>query len=303
MEKISYAGWENCYRLSNGTVELVVTADVGPRIIRFALEGGDNMFKEYADMVGKTGGTEWRIYGGHRLWHAPEAKPRCYSPDNLPVEVTESDGCVHVKQPVEPDTGIEKELDIKLAPQGSRVTVTHRLRNTLPRTLELAPWALTVMGTGAKAIIPHPPRGAQEVNLLPTSTLSLWAYTDMADPRWTWGQKYVMLQQDPSATEPQKLGLMVPEGWAAAARLGNLFVKRFHHDSCAVYPDGGCNVETYTNPDMLELETVGPMAKLEPGCAVEHVEDWFLFEGVASPATDEDIDRDVLPRVAEAKVD
>jgi hypothetical protein len=303
VEKLAYAGWENCYRLSNGTIELVVTADVGPRIIRFALEGGENMFKEYPDMVGKTGGDEWRIYGGHRLWHAPEVSPRSYSPDNSPVEVAESEGCVHVKQPVEEDTGIEKELVIKIAPQAPRVTVTHCLTNTLPWAVELAPWALTVMGEGAKAIIPLPPRGSHEENLLPANTLTMWAYTDMTDPRWTWGRKYIMLQQDPKATAPQKIGAMVPDGWAAAARLGDLFVKRFRHDPCAQYPDWGCSVETFTNEDMLELETVAPLAKLGPGCCVEHTENWFLFKDVPAPSTDEDVDRDILPRVAEAKVD
>ena len=34
--KINYRGWPNSYRMSNGEVELVVTADVGPRIIRYA---------------------------------------------------------------------------------------------------------------------------------------------------------------------------------------------------------------------------------------------------------------------------
>ena len=29
---------------------------------------------------GKTGGSEWHIYGGHRLWHAPEVMPRTYYP-------------------------------------------------------------------------------------------------------------------------------------------------------------------------------------------------------------------------------
>ena len=61
MEKIDYKGWPNSYRLSNGTVDLVVTTDVGPRIIRFGFVGGENEFKEYEDMLGKTGGDEWRI--------------------------------------------------------------------------------------------------------------------------------------------------------------------------------------------------------------------------------------------------
>ena len=67
MEKVSYAGWPNCIKLSNGQIELIVTTDVGPRIMRFGFVGGQNLLNEYKDQVGKTGGDEWRIYGGHRL--------------------------------------------------------------------------------------------------------------------------------------------------------------------------------------------------------------------------------------------
>ncbi len=68
--KSAYKGWQNCYRMTNGQIELIATTDVGPRIIRFAFVGEDNIFGENPDQVGKTGGEEWRIYGGHRLWHA-----------------------------------------------------------------------------------------------------------------------------------------------------------------------------------------------------------------------------------------
>ncbi|MYB54434.1 MAG: hypothetical protein F4X77_19875, partial [Acidobacteriia bacterium] len=68
VEKIPYAGWPNCYRLSNGEVELIVTSDVGPRIIRYGFEGGQNFFVELEEDLGKTGGDNWRLYGGSRLW-------------------------------------------------------------------------------------------------------------------------------------------------------------------------------------------------------------------------------------------
>ena len=32
VEKMEYKGWRNCYRVSNGEIELVVTGDVGPRV-------------------------------------------------------------------------------------------------------------------------------------------------------------------------------------------------------------------------------------------------------------------------------
>ena len=54
VEKVAYKGWANCYRVSNGEIEAIVTSDVGPRVIRFGFIGGQNMFKEYAEQLGKS---------------------------------------------------------------------------------------------------------------------------------------------------------------------------------------------------------------------------------------------------------
>lgn len=84
MERIAHGGCSNCARLGNGQIELVATTDVRPRVIRFGFVGGPKLFEEWPDQIGTTSGNEWRIYGGHRLWHAPKTKPRTYAPDNTP---------------------------------------------------------------------------------------------------------------------------------------------------------------------------------------------------------------------------
>ncbi len=298
-EKVNYKGWPNCYRLSNGAVELIVTGDVGPRIIRLGFPGADNEFANYPE-IGQTGGDTWNIYGGHRLWHAPEVQPRTYYPDNGPITVEDKGDYVHVAQPVEPTTGIEKEIDISLDAAAAQVTLVHRLRNTNQWAIQYAPWALSVMNTGGTAIIPHPPRGSHEDNLLPANSMTMWAYTDMADPRWTWGTRYILLRQDPQAAHPQKVGVRVPDRWAAYARNGHLFLKTFAYHPAATYPDLGCSVEAFTNADMLELETVGPLVTVEPGAAIEHVEHWFLFKDVPTPSSDTDVDAHILPKAQSA---
>src|ERR1017187_7771950 len=65
LERISYRGWDSAYRLSNGVVELVLTADVGPRILFYGFRNGENLLHEVAEEAGKTGGCEFRLYGGH----------------------------------------------------------------------------------------------------------------------------------------------------------------------------------------------------------------------------------------------
>jgi len=59
LERISYRGWDNAYRLFNGVVELVVTADVGPRILFYGFRNGENLLHEVKEDAGKTGGSEF----------------------------------------------------------------------------------------------------------------------------------------------------------------------------------------------------------------------------------------------------
>jgi hypothetical protein len=278
-------------------VELIVTTVIGPRVIRFGFVGEANEFYEHAKDLGKRGGRTWRLGGGHRLWHAPEDAARTYAPDNDPVQVEPHSGFVRFIQPTEPSTGIQKELDIRVAGSAARVRITHRLRNHNRWMVELAPWTVSMMAPGGTGIIPLPPRGSHPKDLSPTSTLTLWAFTDLSDPRWMFARKYVLLRQDTGAGEPQKIGARVLDGWAAYARGGHLFVKRFPYCPAASYADLGANCELFTNKDTLEVESLGPLTRLEPGATLEHVEHWFLFRNVPVAATEADVDRFILPRV------
>jgi len=295
IEKISYQGWPNCLRLSNGMVELIATTDVGPRIIRFSFVGEENEFAEFPAQMGQTGGEEWRIYGGHRLWHAPECIPRTYAPDNTPVAVETAADAITLTQDIEAGTGIRKRMAIRLAADQARVHVTHRLENNNPWSIELAPWALSAMACGGEAILPLPPRGSHEENLQPTSSLTFWAYTDMTDPRWSWGRRFLRLRQDPARAAAQKLGALAPDGWLAYWRREHLFVTRFTPTPGATYPDLGASVELYTDANLLELETLGPLVTLAPGAAVEHVEEWLLFRDTPEPASEDVIEKQLLP--------
>lgn len=294
--KTAWGNWENCYQISNGLVDLVITLDVGPRVIRFGYTDGENCFKVYDEQLGKTGGDSWRIYGGHRLWHAPEHTFRTYYPDNSPVEVSSTDGTVKFTPPTEITTHIQKTIEITLHPSQAQVTVKHRLENVGAWDVTLAPWALSVMAPGGVAVLPLPPRGKHATDLLPTGGLSLWSYTQMNDPRWTWGGQYILLRSNTEGT-PQKIGAVAPDGWLAYIRDGVMFVKRAAYDASGQYPDNNSNVELFTNDEMLELETLGHMTSLVPGGVVEHTETWSLHRDLPAITSDADVTAHVLPRI------
>jgi hypothetical protein len=226
---------------------------------------------------------------------------RTYCPDNAPVALERQADGVRITQPIEPRTGIQKEMTISLSPADARVQVVHRLWNRNLWAVDLAAWALTVMAPGGTAVIPLPPRMPYPEGLLPTGQLVLWPYTDPADPRWRWGRRYILLHQDATRPSPQKLGASVPDGWIAHVRNERLFVKTFRYVVGGQYPDLGSAVETFTDGRMLELETLSPIARVEPGGVIEHVENWHLWRDIPTPRSDDNVDRDILPRLARSQ--
>lgn len=302
VEKIEYAGWPNCYRISNGSVELLVTGDVGPRVLRYGFIGGQNLFKEFPEQLGRSGEDAFQARGGHRLWKAPEDLATTWTADNQPVEIHPySDGLTAIA-PVESASGLQKEIEIRLAASGSGVTLTHRITNRSAQDQVFAPWALTVMAPGGMAIAGFPARTEYPGNLQPTNPLVMWGYTDLSDARWRFLHKYIALRQDVSRSNPQKIGLFSEHTWACYLLNSELFLKRTHANASATYPDFGCSLEMFTNEEILEIETLGPMRTLRPGESLQHVERWSLHRNVhLAEITDDAVDRSVLPLIPTEK--
>jgi len=297
MEIINYNGWDNNVRLSNSDVELIVTKDVGPRVIRFGFIGEKNVFAEFKGQQGKSGEKEWMIRGGHRFWIAPEEKPKTYELDNVPVRTEEIRNGVRTIQPVGLLSKMRKIMEISLSPSRNEVAVLHKLTNMSKKTVELAPWALSAMAPKGMAVIPLPAKIPHTKRLTHNQEWSLWGYTDFTDSRWTIGSRYLFFRQDVTK-DPNKLGIAHREGWVAYQLSGYLFVKRFKRIEGATYPDGGVNFETFTNKDMLEMESLGALVNLPPNKSVIHEERWSLHKNVPVCKSEADVDRNILPIIS-----
>ena len=303
IDKTTYAHYGNVMKLTNGTVDVMVTTDVGPRVIYYGFCGGTNILGELpaSDAVKSEFG-EWHPFGGHRLWAAPEAMPRSYWPDNDPIKAEKaSDSSVRFTPALEKGTNLQKEITVTLGPNGTEVTVLHTITNKSIWPVELACWALTIMNGGGTTIFPQEPFKPHGEVLLPARPMVLWNYTDMSDPRWTFGKKYVQLRTDASRDFAQKAGAAVKPGWAAYLRDGLLFVKRFPYREGATYPDYGCNFETFTKGAFMEIESVGPLMKLDPNGAANYVEKWFLFKDVKAGDSEESLDAAIAPLVTQSR--
>lgn len=309
VEKVEYKGWANNLRLANADAEVIITLDVGPRVISYRLTDGPNVMKNYDEMMGGTNEPEWQIRGGLRFWLGPEDLTRTYYPDNAPVQYEQlAPGKVRFTPPPEKEYGVQKEMEITLADSGSKVGVTLRVTNIGNQPTELAPWGPTVMAPGGVEIIPLPPHAPHPgsvknakspADFAPSLRMVLWPYFDFTDPRWTLGSKYLRLRQDPTRG-PTKIGLAHQMGWVGYLNQGCLFVCRIGYDESANYPDLGVNYQTFSNEDMLEIEPIGGVVTLQPQQKAELSLNWELFGEIPEINDEADIDRHILPLV-EAK--
>jgi hypothetical protein len=283
MEVVPFAGWERNARIVCGDAEMLVTLDVGPRVIWYGLTGGENMMAVHSATAGKTGGDGFVSYGGHRLWIAPEMDPRTFQPDNSPVEYS-MDGEWHVFTTAKDQFHLQKEFRIRPDQQRGCFEMVHRIYNRGAYPVELAPWTPTQFATGGECIFPQSKFIPHSQKVLPARPLVLWHYTNMSDPRWTWGERVVRLKW--MDMPPTKCGALIEEGYVVFHLNGNTHLRRFGFEAGKPYPDFNCNFETFTRQDMLEVETLGPMQSVAEGTHAEHREVWYLIAGEAPPAGD-----------------
>lgn len=293
--KTDYRGGE-ALTFATDALEFTVTTDVGPRVtsLRSLTGKSRNLFLEIPADEPRFHG--YYLRGGHRLWHAPEDIVRSYQPDDLPLAIRFLSQGVALTQPVEEMTGVQKGMRLEL-PAERTVKITHTLTNHGLWPIEVAPWALTMFRKGGYGVLPLHAKGDHaKGDLLPTYALIPWTFTDLSLPVWRFGRNYIGVNVS-KAKSAQKLGLTYYPGWSAYWIEGTTFVKYSPVIRGANYPDLGSALETFTNGAMIELETLGPIANLEPRKTTTHVEYWTLLDGLPKPTTDAVFDKILAPAV------
>lgn len=280
----SYKDFGRVVSISNGVIKAYVTVDIGPRIIYFGFENGQNIMRDdrasfgsltdekFETFFGK--GKKWENLGGHRIWLSPESYPETYYPDDAPVSYAKTDfGAVFTPNP-ETENGVAKTLEIKMDPDDSNMQVIMTAKNISEKPLDFAIWGLTVSALGGNLIIPM---NDNNTGLLSNRIISVWPYTDMSDSRIYWGKKYVTLRQESTADTAIKLGFDLNKGSVYYCLGDDVFTKSYdtnHPDG--KYPDGGCSFETYTCNNFTEVESLSELKTVAVGQTVSNTEHWSL---------------------------
>lgn len=287
--KTGFRGWRDAYRLRLDEVEMIVLAEVGPRIISLSVDGGPNLLYVDPATVGNgQGDPEWHIYGGHRIWQSPEAED-AYSLDNSPCSVEIENGSLTLRTGIDPDTKLQKRLTISA--DGPRFVVESALLNTSQLVNSGAVWSLTCVAP--QGVIAFPWGNTGDWALRRITWWNNWAghSSDVRSSQYQPGPDLFLIR--PSGEEG-KVGAHSPEGWVALCRNDATFIKSFKVNPNGTYPDGGCSVEVYTSADFIEMETLSPTGIILPGQEISQRETWTV-SGLSVDPEDGAALRELLP--------
>ena len=276
--KTEMFGWKNCYSLSAGNLEIVATADIGPRIIFFGEKGGPNMLKIYKDQAGRSGDQKWLVYGGHRVWAAPEDPVLSYIPDNDPVDVIINDEEKSIRLIRSNDgSGLQKSIELRV--DNDKFIICNKLMNEGNVPVRTASWGLTSCAPGGVAILPLIRNTEEDLLLRSDFSLNLWNYTDLGEPSFEWHKNVLCIHQD-RCLAPQKVGYSIEKPILAYKLGDNLIVKKKIGATYPdfEYPDRNSNTEVYFNPDLIELEFLSEWKTLLPSEFVFHEEELSLIK-------------------------
>lgn len=288
----SYAYYGRCLQMENDCLTLLITVDVGPRIIYLAPKGGENLLynaKEgtridrspmYKQVFGED--AEYHFYGGHRMWLAPQRLIHTESPDSVPVTVSEVENGVTLICPEATVIGFVSSMTVVMDPDQPQITVTCSFTNTHDEPKQNAVWQVTQCAPGGVVFVPFSdapkPRKPftewtlEDVSapLKPNASL-LKFIGSIRDPRIGIDDAYLTLSFD-ATRHPLKLGTQNTQGFALYANRGYLLRWDFDHDPNGTYTDGGCSFETYTDSEFTEVESLGQYLPFGKGETITHTE-------------------------------
>lgn len=276
-------------RWTMNDVSLLVLQHAGPRIVSLEVAGSPNILADVPDFtIPCPDNAPYQIWGGHRLWYAPETPDVTYLPDDQPVAISEIDNTLTIRG-VPNSVMMQKTLHITVEDDHT-IQINHVLTNHSKNAVTCAPWAITQLKTGGVAILPQARDAVDPAGLQANRSLALWQYTDIQHPNLMLGNRWITVRAAYGHGEAMKLGWANRVGWLAYHWQGQLFVKAAEFDPDAWYYDSNSSSECYCNDRFLELETLAPRIMLEPHASTTHRETWQVRPFMLADYREETLD-------------
>jgi hypothetical protein len=283
----NYHGWSNSIVMGNGKVETAIVPAVG-RLMQFRfVDQDEGPFWENAKMYGKQPAANlWDTpgaFGGDKVWPAPQSvwnwpPPRGF--DSMSFTGAVANGVVTLTGPVDSTFGTRVVRRIALHPTEPILRVASTFEKVVGKTNQMSVWVVTQVKNAERIFVPVPipsifPKGYTALGTVPRGTVVTNGLVSLARDLST-GCK---IGNDAGALL-----------WVGTNSVLLIEAPRVPGVPKSGYPDSGCSAEVYTNQDptpYIELELLGPLAKLGTNNTLEATSVYTLFRRTEPTALDE----------------
>jgi len=282
VQKISYRGYTDCYKISNDSVTLIVVAQAGGRVFNYSLNGRNTIFEDQ-NLNGKTivdfNTKTFEPDGGRFDVRGSVTMGRLHDTLWVGPYTTEITGRYSMKMTslVDKTLGIDICREFFLDSSSSHLRIRQTMTNRSKKETNWYFWGRTFCPIDGKIVIPLNRSskysskwgyysGDSFINLNATDSLVQVSDTILSFLALKNGAK-MRYAADPD------------DGWIVYGYNEQLFLMKYKVDLTRTYlTDTEETLIYYTDGAYkVELEPISPSFKLSPGQSGSFVEDWYLF--------------------------
>ncbi|BDI27964.1 hypothetical protein CCAX7_000150 [Capsulimonas corticalis] len=294
VELISFRGWSDVYRITNGTADLIVAPGIG-RILDYRLTGqpATNPLWINPALAGQSAAVmpgDWANFGGEKIWPSPQSdwpghqhQSGEWPPDRQfecgPYSVSRLPNGIRLTGPWVKNYGLRVVRDITMDPRGASVHLSQRFIKSAGAadTYRIGVWSIAQTRPDAFVTIPLSPNSR-----FPKGYIALTPGAH-GDPNWRVAGRTLQIHHVNHVDN--KLGVDNPANrlsarYPSSPSRDTVFTIQFGSRTQGAYPDHGSSIEVYNRGDpavaYLELEALSPLSAPGPGQSVDQEATWRL---------------------------
>ena len=279
-ERVEAYGYEDCIRISNDEVEVVLDPNVGGRVLAYTRNGTNVLYinKELNGKIYRGPDDFFEVCAGRiDIGHGFPSRPDLWI-KKWASEIT-GEWSARMTSEVCSVTGFQLVRDFTLVEKGSRLEVTQTITNRTDETKRVSHWGRTFVTGGGIAYAPINPDSRYDEGFATNGEKNgsiLVRHEDHPSVRIREGVLEIF-----KSPPFHKFYMDGHEGWLAYLTPENLlFYKTYKIFPEAMYGDRMASTASiwYSGDRVCEIEPMGPLVYLEPEESTEFSEQWYLVD-------------------------
>ncbi len=280
IKQINLKYYGKCVSINNGTVKVIVSVDVGPKIIFWGYTNGENMLYipynilEYDEHISQKIPPDifFKRYGHEIMLEYENSNPVVLSSGTTIYSILQ-DGVVFSCS--SPKLGISTNLEIIIQDSSNSIMIVHSIENINEKAQSFSICSSTFVTQDGTLIVPQ---NVEDLGNSPNRVLALWKKSNINDSRLYVTNEYLRFNNlSTDNLSVLKLGINNRQAWSTYTKDGITFLKHYLHNKKAKYLNFDSSFIIDSKKALLSLKVLSPIYNVQKNEIAKMAEYWSLF--------------------------